>query len=109
MVAVPYSILDLVYKVYFDMLSSTRRCVMDDLDPGEEKLYRQWVRIRLSLEARLGKQSGLPAPLAAYVIDHAHDLKLSHVRILREEYGAPSEPQAEELLPLLQPLDDVNT
>lgn len=74
---------------------------MEPLQPGEERLYRQWVQVRSRLERALGKQSGLPAPLAAYAIDHAGNLRLSAVRFLRDEYGVASEPTAEELMPLL--------
>lgn len=74
---------------------------MEPLQPGEKEQYRQWVRVRSRLEAALGKQSRLPAPLAAYAIDHAGHMRLSAVKVLRDEYGIPSDPTAEELMPLL--------
>jgi hypothetical protein len=74
---------------------------MHPLRAGEE-VYWRWVAIRSRLEAALGEQSGLPAALAAYAVDHVDDLKLDHVRWLREEYGVPSEPSAEGLLTLLE-------
>lgn len=74
---------------------------MEPLQPGEEEQYQQWVRVRSRLEAALGKQSRLPAPLAAYAIDHAGRMRVSAVKVLRDEYGVPSDPTAEELMPLL--------
>lgn len=81
---------------------------MEPLQPGEEALYRQWVRVRARLEAALGKQSGLAAPLAAYAVDHADHINLGEVEILRQEYGVASEPPAEELVSLLK-LDDASS
>lgn len=77
---------------------------MDEIEPllpGEEVLYQRWVRIRSRLEVVLGKQSGLPAPLSAYAIDHASNLNLTHIEFLRDEYGVAGEPPAADLLALL--------
>lgn len=74
---------------------------MEPLQPGEEAEYRRWIRIRSRLQAHLGQHSGLTAPLAAYVLDHAGRLDLWAVKVLREEYGGSSEPSAEQLMPLL--------
>lgn len=79
---------------------------MDPLEPEEEAVYWRWVAIRSHLEAALGKQSGLPAPLSAYAVDHADKLKLDHVGWLREEYGVEGEPSAEQLMHLLETVDD---
>lgn len=79
---------------------------MDPLEPEEESVYWRWVAIRSHLEAALGKQSGLPAPLSAYAIDHEDDPTLEHLGWLREEYGTPDEPSAEELMRLLKAVDD---
>lgn len=74
---------------------------MDVENPDEEIIYEQWRRVRLRLEAVLGKSSGLAAPLAAYAVDSAHRITLDDVRAIRDEYGAASEPEAEELIILL--------
>ena len=74
---------------------------MEPLQPGEEAMYRRWVRIRSRLEAVLGEQSPLPAALAAYAVDRSDGINLMAVSVLREEYGADSEPSAEELMLLL--------
>lgn len=52
---------------------------MEPLQPGEEQLYKRWVRTRLRLEAALDKHSTLPRPLSAYPVDHVGPLRLSAV------------------------------
>ena len=78
---------------------------VEPIQPGEVALYMRWITVRARLETALGEQSRLPAPLAAYAVDHVGALNVRAIRVLREEYGVSSEPSAEDLLLLLQ-MDD---
>lgn len=71
----------------------------DSLD--SDQLYRQWKALLERLIEATTPASGLPEPLATYVIDCAGAVSLGDVRALRGVYGADGDPPAEELWPLL--------
>lgn len=75
---------------------------MEPLQPGELELYARWVSIRTRLDSVLGTQSRLAAHLGALAADGTERLNLRAVRVLRDEYGEPSDPTAEALMLFLQ-------
>jgi hypothetical protein len=88
---------------------SIRSAESDELsvdDGVDDRLYRQWRKVRFRLIEALDGRGGLAAPLAAYAIDHEGVLRLDEVVALRAEYGIDADPPAEELMPLLALEDD---
>lgn len=69
---------------------------------SSERLHREWVLIRNRLEDVVDFRSGLAAPLAAYAVDHAGELDVRVVAKIRDEWGLPYDPPAEDLLALLE-------
>lgn len=70
-------------------------------DFSTERVHRDWQIIRSRLQNIVDFRSGLAAPLAAYAVDHAGELDLQVVALIRAEWGLPVDPPAETLLAFL--------
>lgn len=76
--------------------------VDEEDDPDSELLYRQWHTLRERLEEVAAPGSGLPGPLATYVIEWDGAIRLEEVKAVRDQFGLDGDPSAEELWPLLE-------